>query len=402
MNKCRGIINNGNDCYLNSALQCLAASPFILSFINEYMANDLTIINTIKKYNLIKYRVNQINSEADKLIKEKDSLNIPEKDIEILEYISKNSYVLFIYLVFKEMILNLNNNNPQVLRNTQFMEINKEIANYFNFEELFNGEQNDPHEVIVYLLDKIHDAKKISINIDIQSNNTEELDDYTKLYLNNYKKIYENNYSLFVKNFYYQILSCIQCNKCNTITNNVSPSDILCISIPDNLINKRHTFLEKSLPIKEVSIYDCLNNMFKIESIDYKCEKCDNIKNNKIEKKIMNRPKTTLIMKIKKYYNIDDKMIKNNQPIRFPELLDIQSYIIGNESSKYELYAIINHVGCISSGHYYSYVKKYNTKTNTFFNQWFCCNDSNISTITKEEALNTNNAFMLFYHYIDN
>lgn len=401
MNKCRGIFNHGNECYLNSALQCLAVSPFILNFINEYNQHDLNIINIIKKYNLSSYRVNQINIEADKLIKKKDSLNIPEKDIEILEYIINNNYLLFIYLVFKEIILNLNNNNPQILENIQFIAINKEIANHFNYEELFNGEQNDPHEVMVYLLDKIHDAKKSRININKNKEEYNDLDEYTKLYLNHYKKMYENNYSLFVKNFYYQILSCIQCNKCKNITNNVSSNDILCISIPDNLINKKTSFLEPSLPNKEVSIYDCLNNMFKIETIDYKCEKCNNNKNNKIEKKIMNIPKT-LIMKIKKYYNIDNKMIKNNQLIKYPPILDIQNYIIGNESVKYELYAIINHVGFINSGHYYSYVKKYNIKKNTFYNEWQCCNDSNIKTITDEEALNSENAFMLFYNYINN
>jgi len=401
MNNCRGIINPGNYCYLNSALQCLASSPFILKFINEYIGHDNDIINTIKKYNLSTFKVNQINLEADKLLKNKDTLTIPEKDIEILNYISKNSYLLFLYLVFKEIIVNLNNTNPQVVNNKQFITINREIAEHFNFEELFNGYQNDPHELMVYLLNKLHDAKKSKINISKNKDNYNDLDDYTKLYLNNYTKLYENNYSLFVKNFYYQLLSCIQCNKCKTITNNISPSDILCISIPDKLINKKNSPLDHSLQNKEISIYDCLNNMFKIESIDYECEKCENVKNNKMEKKIMNIPKT-LIMKIKKYYNIDNRMIKNNQAIKYPPILDIQPYIIGNESVKYELYAIINHVGSMNSGHYYSYVKKYNTKTNTFFNQWNCCNDSNVSTITNEEALNSENAYMLYYHYIDN
>ena len=39
--------------------------------------------------------------------------------------------------------------------------------------------------------------------------------------------------------------------------------------------------------------------MFKLENIQYCCEKCNNMENNIIEKKIMNAPKT-LIIKIKK------------------------------------------------------------------------------------------------------
>ena len=58
----------------------------------------------------------------------------------------------YLYLVFKEIIVNLNNTNPQVVNNKQFITINREIAEHFNFEELFNGDQNDPHELMVYLL----------------------------------------------------------------------------------------------------------------------------------------------------------------------------------------------------------------------------------------------------------
>ena len=116
----------------------------------------------------------------------------------------------------------------------------------------------------------------------------QQMDLYTKLFFENYKKRYENDYSLFVKNFYYHILSCVECNKCKNITYDVAPSDILCVSIPDT-----HTSLAL-----ETNIYDCLNDMFKVEKIEYKCEKCENTENNMNDKKIMNIPKT-LIIKIK-------------------------------------------------------------------------------------------------------
>ena len=47
MNKRRGITNRGNDCFLNSTLQCLAVSPFILEFIDNYTNNDSKIIHII-------------------------------------------------------------------------------------------------------------------------------------------------------------------------------------------------------------------------------------------------------------------------------------------------------------------------------------------------------------------
>ena len=34
------------------------------------------------------------------------------------------------------------------------------MSAYYGFDYLFSGDQNDPHELMAYLLDKIHDAKK--------------------------------------------------------------------------------------------------------------------------------------------------------------------------------------------------------------------------------------------------
>ena len=401
MNKCKGIYNTGNDCFINSTLQCLAVSPFILSFINYYEAQDIKLIEVIKKYNIASNKSNELKIECEKLVKNKTILNISKEEVEILNYISKNNYVLYIYLSFKKIINNLNDNKIKPLCNSNFVSINKEMSEHFGFNYLFEGDQNDPHELIVYLLDKLHDAKKISVPI-TPSSTLNKLDRYSQLYFNDYKKRYENNYSLFVKNFYYYILSCVQCSKCKNITDDVSPTDILCVSIPDRFLensDKIKQYQPDITLINEVTIYDCLNDMFTQEKIEYKCEKCNNDDDNYIEKKIMNTPKT-LILKIKRYYTLGNNLVKNNQYIKYPLILNIKPYIIGNVHEKYELYSIINHVGGLNSGHYYSYNKKYNTKTNKFLKQWYCCNDAQVKEISNEDALCSKNAYMLFYQLI--
>ena len=382
MNRRRGIINRGNYCFLNATLQCLSVSPFILDFIDNYINNDAKIINIINKYELGKFNSNEINLECERILKE----DTPAKeDIDTLEYITKNSNLFYIYISFKEIIKNLNNGAADPVDNSLFISINKEMSDYYGFDYLFNGEQNDPHELMAYLLDKIHDAKKTITRI-TEPQNIDTLDTYTKLYYLNYKKRYENDYSLFVKNFYYYILNCVQCNQCKNITHDASPSDILCVSIPEHS--------------KEVNIYDCLNDMFKIENIQYKCEKCNNNENNLIQKKIMVTPKT-LVIKIKRYYSNGKKLVKNNSFVKYPLILDMMPYIISDSSQKYELYGIINHTGVLDFGHYYSYVRKYNRKDKKFSNQWYCCNDSNVSEITNDEVFNSQNAYILFYTFID-
>ena len=140
--------------------------------------------------------------------------------------------------------------------------------------------------------------------------------------------------------------------------------------------------------------------MFKVENIQYKCEKCNNYENNIMEKQILTKTKT-LILKIKRYYTLGNRIVKNNQNVKYPIVLNMKPYIVGDSLLNYELYGIINHVGGLNSGHYYSFIRKYNEKNNKFDKQWYCCNDSQITEISNEEALTSENAYILFYNLIE-
>ena len=143
--------------------------------------------------------------------------------------------------------------------------------------------------------------------------------------------------------------------------------------------------------------------MFKVESIQYKCEKCNNYEDNIMEKKILTKSKT-LVLKIKRYYTLGNRIVKNNKNIKYPSILTMNPYIIGgieDTGLNYELYGIINHVGGLNSGHYYSFIKKYNESNNKFYKQWYCCNDSQVTEISNEEALTSENAYILFYNLIE-
>ncbi|KAH8380294.1 hypothetical protein KR009_009786 [Drosophila setifemur] len=77
----------------------------------------------------------------------------------------------------------------------------------------------------------------------------------------------------------------------------------------------------------------------------------------------------------------------------------------------YQLFAIMIHSGSASGGHYYAYIKDFDT------NDWFCFNDQNVSTITQEDIqrsfggpngsyyssayTSSTNAYMLMYRQVD-
>ena len=179
-------------------------------------------------------------------------------------------------------------------------------------------------------------------------------------------------------------------DKCKNKTYDLSPNDVLLLSIPQKLQDDN------------IRLHDCLDNMFNVENIEYKCENasCDNTHNNRSQKFIISNPKV-LIITIKRYLQLPNgRFVKINKMINYPEVLNIQKYYCGNDHREYELYSVINHTGSIDSGHYYSYIRTMKDDGKGFNDQWLCCNDSQVSLITDEQALSSQNAYMLFYNMI--
>ena len=87
--------------------------------------------------------------------------------------------------------------------------------------------------------------------------------------------------------------------------------------------------------------------------------------------------------------------------IEIPEILNMGNYKLfdKNEENTYKLFGIVNHIGNIEGGHYYSFCKN-NIKSNIKIgsNEWYIYNDE---TITKLEGdLITSKTYMLFYELV--
>ena len=90
--------------------------------------------------------------------------------------------------------------------------------------------------------------------------------------------------------------------------------------------------------------------------------------------------------------------LKNNCFVKFPEILDISNLIDKdcgfNGDAHYFLYALINHTGTISSGHYYSYVMISNSEDEDY--KWFEFNDDKVLELAYEWKENAY-LYSLFY-----
>jgi ubiquitin C-terminal hydrolase len=381
-----GLRNKGNNCFINATLQCLAVSPFLIDYIKFYMEEDANILECLKKFELSKYKSDQVH-DICKNILESSTYTLSETDEKYLKQFMRNSNSMFIYISFKQLIKNLYIRRERTLDPDVFISIAKDASANTGFDHLFSGEQNDPHEFLAYLLDVVHNAKSTEVIINMPDN----IDGYSavnKQYLHHFKSRYEKDHSYFVKNFYYYLVNCVQCVNCTHRSYEVCPNDMICLPLPEI---RRDS---------DITIMDCFRKMFAIESLDYKCEKCGNAEGNKIEKKFLTKPKT-LILKIKRYANIGNTLMKINKFIEYPETIDIKEFSCFETHYKYELYAVINHVGSLNGGHYYSYVRNLlqnDDGESVYTNTWFLCNDVNVSKMDRENVLKSNNAYILFYH----
>ena len=382
-----GLINHGNECFINSVMQCLAVSPFIHGFIEKYKQDDEAMINIIKKYDLNSLKTDIMPDIIAKLLETNPS--IPDLERYLLIRIAKKCADFYIYICFKEIMIGLQTRRKPVESCSSFLTITKDISKDSGFAHLFSGEQNDPHEFLVYLLDRVHTAKSSVVKMDIPVSFTQDKL-YLKLYLEHFKKRYENDFSMFVKNFYYYMLTCIECNNCGNILYDVSPNDIMCVPLPDEWQRKSSLTLD-----------DCIADYFKVEAIEYKCEKCRNLHNNRQDKKLLTKP-ITLIIKLKRYTQMGSSVYKVNKFIEYPNILKLGKYLCSGDEGNYELYGIINHAGIMNGGHYYSFIRDYTIADgkSKFSQGWMVCNDTQVSHITDQEAMNSKNAYMLFYQCI--
>ena len=83
----------------------------------------------------------------------------------------------------------------------------------------------------------------------------------------------------------------------------------------------------------------------------------------------------------------NEALVKFYEGIDFSEIIDTE--IQRTNSTKYNLFAISNHIGNINSGHYYSQIK--------INNNWYCFEDSKVYKIGPQIDMNTKEVYTLFY-----
>ena len=144
-----------------------------------------------------------------------------------------------------------------------------------------------------------------------------------------------------------------------------------------------------------VTIYDCLDQD-KVGSRleagnEWYCGQCKNhvLATKKLE--LYRLPKI-LCFHFKRFKQKGYSTDKITKTIDFPlEGLDLSRYYRGTEGAIYDCYAVSNHFGSLSFGHYTAYCKNKET------GQWYDFDDSRVSPVSGNRDIVSNAAYVIFY-----
>jgi len=246
--------------------------------------------------------------------------------------------------------------------------------------DLFTGwAQNDLPEFLLFLIECMHNSISRSVTMNIKGRTKNKVD---KLAISCYemlKNIYSKEYSEIMDMFYGIYVSELSSKNDNTI---------------HSLRPESYFILDLEIPNKNSSLIDCFDSFTSYEMLEgenaWFNEKTKQKEDVKKRITFWSFPKI-LIITLKRF-SFDGRK-KRQDLVQFPlENLDLAKYVSGYNAKqyKYDLYAICNHSGGTTGGHYTSFVK-------TFNNEWVHFNDTNIERNININKIITPKAYCLFY-----
>ena len=332
-----GLINRGNTCYLNTALQCLFnLTDFILYFSsNEYVVD-------------LKNRYEEMKGK---------------KMNEIM--LSKE---------FGKLLNVMNTTKSKILEPKTFHELIQKYDNRF-----LGYQQQDSQEALALILDYLHEGLKYDVELSYSGVIENKLDalvvESSKSWICDVKNKYSIITQLFFGQFINKIVSLEDDNKDIIVSKNFEMFNMLNISIYGK------------------TLYDSLAKNFEKEILETKYfdEKTNQHINAYKHIKLMKVPRYLIIV-LKRYKsNNIGNLYKSNNPISFPfDDLDLSSYSEGYDliECKLKLISIGCHEGGLNSGHYFAICRDKN-------NNWYKYDDETVTEYSI--GLNKNNLFKIGY-----
>lgn len=159
---------------------------------------------------------------------------------------------------------------------------------------------------------------------------------------------------------------------------------------------------------RPLELSQCFDEFTKEEQVDMECERCKTKGSVCLQQQIWRVP-DILILVLKRFAFQGGLLEKITQIVDFPlDILDTSTWVRGVEpvtgftlrtapsQRAYDLYAVVNHTGVLSGGHYTTYCLSNETEEKS---RWLLYDDDHVFEVQGEpnSAVVSRNAYMLFY-----
>lgn len=293
-----GLLNLGNTCYMNSAVQCLSHTKMLTDY---FLSKDFV---------------------GDFNYKSKTSI-ICKEWFRLLHGLHEENCTISPKSFYRNIVI-----------------LSHEVGMEFGY-----GNQNDVQEFLVFFIDALHESLCKEVVITISGTIEHDTDKLAFKAMSNWKEYFKDCYSKIIQLFYGQMITNISID--NEIkSQNYSPICFFTVPIPDTQ-NKNVNVLEC---FDEFTKKELLTNDNKWKSENGQLYEAETYVN------IWEFP-DILIICLNRFTNNGRK--KYNL-VEFPiDGLDLSKYCVGYNKYKsiFNLYGVCNHTGNMSSGHYYAYCK---------------------------------------------
>ena len=254
------------------------------------------------------------------------------------------------------------------------------IVDQVQRDEKNDFESNSPgdsHEVLTYILNRIHAdlSKRVKIT---RKSNDEQGSDLQRAAISAYKQAHEQAYSELLQIFYGQLLTTIifKSDDERRTKNNFEAFLSLHLPIPD---------------ISDVTLYDCFDVLFSAEKLSDDNKFHDEDKGRYVDATkahFVFKAPVILLLSLNRFSDISKK---NMRHVKIPYHLNLEKYQAKHVNSRrYELSSVCHHVGRMDSGHCYSTCK------DPADGAWYEYDDETVRK-TDLEATTADSAYILFY-----
>ncbi|XP_037603395.1 putative ubiquitin carboxyl-terminal hydrolase 50 [Sebastes umbrosus] len=322
-----GLDNSGNSCYLNAVLQCLCSTvPLVEHLLNRDSRKELG----------------------------RSKCRMAEMFVRLLE----------------EMWLGRSSSCAPVEARSVLCSILPQFNNY---------SQQDAQELLLFLLNALHDDLKKVAKRQMRSSKRQPRQDQNR----NCATAAGETTTIVSHLFEGQLGYMTLCMHCDHQTHSTQTFTVLSLPVPTDII--------------KCSIQDCLSLFFEQTILtggeQMLCSVCG-LRRETTVLTCLDKPPEILILHLKRFGCKGKNQVKLRTNVVFSMRLDVSPFLSSSVQktlySSYRLYAVVNHTGHLNMGHYTALCHNALTRT------WHCFDDSAVREV-QDSFVQSPNAYVLLY-----